>query len=247
MDPSLLVAPVESLPAAPWLFTALLVATFVAHLLFMNAMFGLVLIGAVRSLSPAAAPGLPEQAGQVPGLTALAVNLGVAPLLFVQAVYGQFMYAGSTLMGAYWFGIVLAVMLAYGLAYRQKYALARGQAAGAGLWLAMSLCLVYTSLMQTHNALLLLRPDLWPGYFQNPTGRLLPWGDPTLIPRWLHFVTASLAMGGLVLAMMGRGMTRGGDTQGAALTTRQGMAWFRSGPPWPRRPGSGSWSACPGT
>lgn len=223
MEPSAMIPAAEAIPAAPWLFRGLLDLTFFVHLLFMNAMLGLSLLGFVRSFGTSLALG--HQAGMIPNLTALAVNIGVAPLLFVQVLYGQFLYVSSTLMGVYWFGVVLAVMGAYGLAYRQKYNLHAGDNRGTVTWGVMSLLMLYASLVQSHNAVLLVRPDLWGGYFDNPSGTLAAWADPTLLPRWLHFVVASLAMGGLALAMIGRRRSRHHDPHGEELVS-QGLAWF---------------------
>ncbi|AGW15262.1 hypothetical protein [Megalodesulfovibrio gigas] len=227
MDASALIPAADTIPAAPWFFRILLDATFAVHLLLMNAMLGLCMVGLVRSLkrSSPRAKALGQQAGMVPGLTALTVNIGVAPLLFVQVLYGQFLYVSNTLMAVWWFGISLVVMAAYALAYRQKYALHKGQDTGTVVWALMCLLLLAVSLAQTQNALLLVRPDLWSGYFDQPDGRLLPWGDPTLWPRWLHFVTAAAAIGGLTLAMIGHRRTKHHDPHGAHLTA-EGLQWF---------------------
>uniref|UniRef100_A0A7C4EKW1 Uncharacterized protein n=1 Tax=Fundidesulfovibrio putealis TaxID=270496 RepID=A0A7C4EKW1_9BACT len=223
MNPSSLIPAADAIPAAPWLFRALLDATFSVHILLMNAMLGFTLLGLVRSFRDAR--GLGQQAGLLPNLTALTVNIGVAPLLFLQVLYGQFLYVSSTLMGVYWFGLVLAVMAAYGLAYRQKYALHAGKGPGTLAWALMAVLMLYATLVQTHNALLLVRPDLWQGYFDNPSGTLTAWGDRTLLPRWLHFVTASVAVGGIGLAMIGHRRTRHRDPHGAELTA-EGLSWF---------------------
>jgi hypothetical protein len=223
MDPSALIAPADTIPAAPWLFRTLLDASFTVHLLFMNAALGLSLLGFVRSLRPARALG--QQAAMVPTATALAVNIGVAPLLFLQAVYGQFLYVSSTLMAVYWFALVLAVMAAYGLAYRQKYALHKNDRRGTLVWGLMSTLFLYASLTQTTNAVLLVKPDLWSGYFTDPAGTLTAWSEPTFLPRWLHYVTASVALGGLCLAMIGHGRAKRQDPTGEALKA-EGLAWF---------------------
>ncbi|WP_460033944.1 hypothetical protein [Megalodesulfovibrio paquesii] len=227
MEASAFIPAADSIPAAPWFFRLLLDATFAVHLLFMNAMLGLCLIGFVRSLKQTGhrAKALGQQAGMVPSFTALAVNIGVAPLLFVQALYGQFLYVSNTLMAVWWVGIFVMVMAAYGLAYRQKYALHRGEGRGTLVWALMSLLLLAVALAQTQNAVLFVRPDLWHGYFDQPDGRLLPWSDPTLWPRWLHFVTAAVAIGGLTLAMVGHRRTRHHDPHGARLTA-DGLHWF---------------------
>ncbi|GFK94963.1 hypothetical protein NNJEOMEG_02811 [Fundidesulfovibrio magnetotacticus] len=223
MEPGALIPAADAIPASPWFFRVLLDATFAVHLIFMNLMFGLALLGFARALRDA--PGLDRQAGLAPNLTALAVNLGVAPLLFVQTLYGQFFYVSSTLMAVWWFGVVLAVMGAYALAYRQKYAFHAGRGPGVWTWALMCLLLLYTSLAQTHNAVLLVRPDLWRGYFADPSGTLTAWADPTVIPRWLHFVLASVALGGLALAMIGHGRAKRRDPHGEEIR-REGLAWF---------------------
>lgn len=224
MNAGALVPPPETLPAPPEFFLGLGGLVFTIHLLLVASLLGTALIGLWRSLRPAS-PGLAAQAALMPGITAFAVNLAIPPLLFIQLLYGQFLYVGSTLMGVYWFGLVLAVMAAYALAYRQKYALAHGAGRGVAVWALLCLCLLYASLVQTHNALLLLRPSLWSGYFDAPGGTLLAWSDPTFLPRWLHFVLAALAMGGLVLAMQGQKLSRQADPDGPALTA-EGLAWF---------------------
>lgn len=231
MDPTSLIPPADALPAAPWLLRLLLDATFAAHLLLMNAMLGLTLLGFARSLRQS--EGLARQASLVPTLTALAVNVGVAPFLFLQTLYGQYLYVGFMLMGVFWVGLVLAVMAAYGLAYRQKYALGhtphgRTGPRGTLVWGGMALLMLYASLVQVNNALLLQRPDFWSGFFENASGTMTAFADRTFVPRWLHFVLASVSVGGLSLAMVGRGRSRRGDPHGAGLQA-EGLRWFSHG------------------
>ncbi len=227
MEASAFIPAADTIPAAPWFFRLLLDATFAVHLLFMNAVLGLCLIGLVRSLrsSGPRAEALGQQSGLVPSLTALAVNIGVAPLLFLQVLYGQFLYVSNTLMAVWWFGISLLVMAAYGLAYRQKYALHKGRESGTLVWALMTLLLLAVAMIQTNNAVLLVRPDLWQGYFDQPDGRLLAFADPTILPRWLHFVTAAVAIGGITLAMIGHKRTKNHDPRGYQLTV-DGLRWF---------------------
>jgi len=229
MEPSALIPPADVLPVAPWLIRLLLDATFAAHILLMNVMFGLVLLGLVRSFRADASGDAARMAGYIPNATALTVNMAIPPLLFLQALYGQFFYVSSALMGVYWYGVALAVMAAYGLAYWQKARLGRegsGRGGRGGLvWALMAALLVFVSLAQTSNALLVIRPDLWTGHFENPAGTLTSLNDPSFTPRWLHFVIASLAVGGLSLAMAGRKRVRRGESQGARLIV-EGMAWL---------------------
>lgn len=49
----------------------------------------------------------------MPKILALAVNFGIAPFLFLQVLYGNYLYPGILLMAVWWMSIVMAVMLAY--------------------------------------------------------------------------------------------------------------------------------------
>ena len=211
------------MPAAPWIIRLLLDASFAAHILLVNVMLGLTLLGLVRSFRTEG--NLGRMAGYIPNATALTVNLAIPPLLFLQALYGQFFYVSSSLMGVFWYVVVLAVMSAYGLAYWQKSRLSNGISRGRLVWACMAALLLYVALAQTNNALLAIRPDLWKGYFENPAGTLTAVSDPSFTPRWLHFVVASLAVGGLILALDGRKRVKRGESEGRAQVSA-GMAWF---------------------
>ena len=50
----------------------------------------------------------------------------------------------------------------------------------------------------------MLTPEKWAAkYFDNPTGWNLNWGEGMLIPRFLHFFVASIAVGALLLVLTG--------------------------------------------
>ncbi len=48
----------------------------------------------------------------LPLVIAFAVNFGVAPLLFLQVLYGHFIYTSSILMGIFWISIIPALIIA---------------------------------------------------------------------------------------------------------------------------------------
>jgi len=226
MDPSALIPPADVLPVAPWIVRFLLDGAFVAHILLVNVMLGLTLLGLVHSFRSAESNNGAWMAGRIPNTTALTVNLAIPALLFLQALYGQFFYVSSALMGVYWYAVVLAVMAAYGLAYWQKGRLTGQEAPGGGfVWALMAALMIFVALAQTNNALLVIRPGIWTGHFENRTGTLAALHDPSFWPRWLHFVTASVAVGGLALAMAGRKKAKKGEASGARLVS-EGMAWF---------------------
>ncbi len=107
MDPLIIPQP-DTIPVSWGWFQFLLLLTFPLHLLAMNAMLGGLAIGIVQHLK-----GGPTQkklahriAVALPLVIAFVVNLGVAPLLFIQVLYGQFVYSSSVLMGISWILIV---------------------------------------------------------------------------------------------------------------------------------------------
>ncbi len=105
------------LPGPFWVFKLLLMVTFFLHILVMNAMLG----GAVLALPPAGARAATRIgagcswtcAGKMPALLAATITLGIAPLLFVQVLYGQFFYTSSILMAWPWFLLLVFLVLAY--------------------------------------------------------------------------------------------------------------------------------------
>lgn len=71
----------------------------------------------------------------------------------------------------------------------------------------------------------MLKPASWAAYFGNPGGTLLNLGEPILIPRFLHFVIGSLAVGGLALALLGSWQA-GRSQAGAERLLSLDLGWF---------------------
>ena len=73
----------------------------------------------------------------------------------------------------------------------------------AGL-IVSSLFLLYVAFMLVNNNTLALRPDRWELYAARSGGWNLNLGEPTLWPRYLHFLIAALAIGALGRAIFYR-------------------------------------------
>ncbi|BCS89219.1 hypothetical protein [Pseudodesulfovibrio sediminis] len=203
MDPATLIPVVEPLPVHWAWFDILLIVTFTAHLLFMNALFGSAFIGLARSLR--GKHEVMKQVGmKLPPLLALTINMGVAPLLFLQVNYGHFDYVSSVLMGGWWFAVVAVLLYSYYGFYYFKF---KYDAMNPGLrtllYASSLLGLLYVGFMFTNNMTLMLRPEAWTQYFESSDG-FLNWGDPTLYPRFLHFIVGAIALGGLFIALLGQ-------------------------------------------
>jgi hypothetical protein len=186
----------------------------------MNALLGSGIIGwidAMRSAKQGA--GLARTISRkLPFYMALAINFGVAALLFMQVLYGHLFYTSSILMAVWWMGALGLVLVAYILVYWLDFRFDGPGALRSGIYTLVVFCLLAVAFVFVNNVTLMADPPSWPRYFSNPGGTLWHWGDPTLIPRYLHFVTASMAVGGLALALLQR--------KSAPDKAACGMKWF---------------------
>ncbi len=217
----------DAIPVAWGWLEILLVFTFAAHILLMNAVVGGALVCAVRSVSYRSDTAVRELSHALPTLFALTVNFGVAPLLFAQMLYGQFFYTSSVLMAVYWLSVVFLVIAAYSGLYVFRY---RYDEQGRSRWVIFAVCgvLLFVGFIFTNNITLMQSPQEWSRYFEEMGGTLLNTGDPTLFPRYLHFMLAALAVGGLTLALL-FALRRRKGTVAPAEAERQirfGMGWF---------------------
>lgn len=187
----------------PW-FQFFLILTFFLHLLAMNLMLGSAVIAAAERFKrhdKARDLNLDKPiAKRLPFIIAFAVNLGVAPLLFLQVLYGHFMYTSSILMAVYWLSVIGLVILAYYGAY--IYAYRKTEDGKTFIITAIALLLLVIGFLFTCNMTLMITPEKWPACFTHAHGRFLPLKDPVLIPRYLHFVLSALAVAGLFHAAL---------------------------------------------
>jgi hypothetical protein len=235
MEPAMLIPAADPVYSAPIWFESLRIGGFFAHLLMMNTVLGLSVIALAMEARVLALGLTPRNdalngplhavATRIPTALALAVNFGVVPLLFLQVVYGQFFYTSSVLMAWWWLAVIGLVMLAYYGLYIYDFKFHAPAAVKTLLLLVVVACLLLTSFIYVNNMTLMLDPKQWTGYFKAPGGTLLNRGEPTLWPRWLHFLFGSLAVGGLLFAHAQARKAAGGDPA-AKLGVRVGLRWF---------------------
>jgi len=219
MDPARLIPAAEAIPS-PWgWFEALLIVTFALHMLFMNLSVGAAIIAFFGRLTGRQRDLSHELGHRAPTFLALTINFGVAPLLFVQVLYGQFLYTSSVLMAWWWLSAIGAVILGYyGLyVHDAKFDAIPGL---SRLALVVSLAfLLYTGFLLSNNMTLMLRPEAWTAYLDNPRGSFLNLSDATLWPRYAHAILAAPAVAGLYAALLGEKKRRPDWVE-------HGMLWF---------------------
>jgi cytochrome c len=191
------------LPADPLVLQVAIVFLFLLHILFVALMVGGSLLTLVYELRGRRDPDLDALAREIAKTVtvnkSLAVVLGVGPLLVMNALYTVFFYSANALTGSAWLMVVPLVAAAFLLTYAHKYSwdlladrkglhLALG-AAGAVLFLAVPLVFLA-------NINLMLFPERWTEVHGFLSTLLLP----NVLPRYLHFLFASVALTALFLA-----------------------------------------------
>jgi hypothetical protein len=226
MDPTTLIPAADAIPVAWGWMEFFILLTFVLHLLFMNTMLGMAGIALIDTFRKNRPDSMAEDIGKkLPYTIAFTINMGVAPLLFLQVIYGHFMYVSTILMAGYWMAILLLLMIAYYGAYIYdfKYSLLHS---GKIFLMSLVVCIfLIIGFLFTNNMTMMLQPETWVRYFDESGGTLLNLSDPVLWPRYLHFMVASFAVGGLFMALVWSGKSRR-DMPGASGKVRRGMRWF---------------------
>jgi hypothetical protein len=193
-----------ALPGPPWLFHVLLVMTFALHVVFMNLTLGGTLLAAISQIFSRGQEGdyRTVLAGRLMAINtygiALTITTGVAPLLFIQLLFGQYFYTATLLLSWIWVAFLVLLIVGYYSTYLYKWRGAPTQGSGGTVWLVLS-SLMFLLVAMVHVAVSLVhaQPDTWAAVAANPWSIL---GDRTYVVRLLHFVLASIAMSALVVA-----------------------------------------------
>lgn len=217
------------LPAPVWLFKTLHIVTLALHFLAVFMMVGGLLLATVWNFLGQRQTGsvYGEVAGAIakklPVVMTYLINFGVPPLLFAQVLYGQALYTSSVLIGAYWISVIFLLMAGYYLLYQMVW---RNEA-GRPWWLFSLLALIlvsYIGRIYVSNMTLMLRPETWAAMYEaSPGGAHLPTGDPTILPRFVFMVAASLGLSGAALALLGA-MSKQLSEQAKTFARRMGGA-----------------------
>ena len=237
MNPFDLIPIPDPIPAPGMLFRVLLDGFFMIHILLINVMIGTAVIALISSLKEKKSVSLQKDVSRkLPVVVALAVNMGVAPLLFLQLLYGQFIYVSSTLMAVFWISTIGLIIIAYTNIYYHKLRFDALSVGSRRFFLASAVLLfLLIGFILSNNMTLMLNPPSWFSYFNRPDGFLLNLGDPALLPRYLHFMTASVAIGGLFIAIVWTLKQKNGSMENATAgnilidadeNIQRGMRWF---------------------
>ena len=190
------------LPLPEWLLVFLLVISFLLHIIFVNLMVG----GSIITLW-AQIKGLKnndfdifahEIAKTITVNKSIAVVLGVAPLLSINALYTLYFYSANALTGFAWILIIPLVTLAFLLTYLHKYTW-ENLANNKGIHIAIMGISVgiflFIPLIFLTNVNLMMFPEKW-GTVQGFLSALVL---PNVFPRYFEFLGACIAITGVFI------------------------------------------------
>ena len=202
MNPMTLVPAPDAIPV-PWgWFEGLNILTFALHILMVNILLGGSILAAYLAFADKDNPMSGALSNKLPTIFALTVNFGVAPLLFLQVTYGTFFYTSSVLSAVWFMSVIAFLILGYYSLYINQ-ARIKSKPEAIPFWLLVGLVFIFfISLVLTSVIATMDNPDLWGEYFINAKGTILNFFEPTTVPRYLHFLVASIAVGGLFSAVV---------------------------------------------
>lgn len=236
-SPPVVVPPFDpfGLPASPTLFLVLIVVTTWLHVLFMNFALGGSLLAVALDLLSLLRFGRHDETVNtvwrvMPVALSLTITTGVAPLLFVQVLFGPLFYPANVFMGAAWLALIplliVAFYLVYGIARRTQSpdlspnsAPRQGAVRRLALGALVAVLVLTVAWVLTNNHMLSLQPAEW-GRGGAWTQNRLSVTPAVTIPRYLHFVGGSVAVAGAWLVVIGLWRRRDAEATaaGRALT-----------------------------
>ena len=185
------------LPADSVFLQILLIVSFVAHILFVNLMVGgslLVFFYQLRGLRKPVYDALAHEIARTLTVNkSLAVVLGVAPLLLINVLYTVYFYTANALTGVAWILIIPLVAIAFLLLYLHKYSwerMAHLRGLHIGIMGFVVMLFLFIPLIFLANINLMLFPNHW-GTIKGFVSALTL---PSIFPRYIHFLSASLIL-----------------------------------------------------
>ena len=193
--------------AAPlWLITMLHIATFTLHLIAMNFMAGGVVVILFGKFNDRwSDPAVRQLVKLFPSAMAATVTFGVAPLLFLQLVFGRLVYSASIVSAWFWLMIVAVVIIGYYFLYGAAFAEKdRGKRIRTCLTISL-FCFIYVSFIYSSVFSMAERPELIKMlYAGNQSGLVINPDIGSYIFRWLHMLTGAVMVGSFFTGWIGR-------------------------------------------
>lgn len=208
MNTQLIPSPdVLGLPATPWPVLVLLIITLAAHWMFIGSAVGgaaMVLLCSLRGRRDETAAAISRSVLLfLPFLLSMGVTLGIAPLLFVQVLYGNFFYTANVIIAGWWLLIVPLVIANLYLFYLLRHRLKTGGAPGAAIPASIVAIFLVLALTLASNSALSQTPAAWSGVWAYRGAALHVSG--VVLWRAVFALLGFLTVGGLFVALLAKG------------------------------------------
>ncbi|MEJ2420947.1 MAG: hypothetical protein P8018_04320 [Acidobacteriota bacterium] len=216
------------IPAPLWLLKTLADATLFIHMLLMDLVWGGTLLTAVYCFKgkPKHFQAARSLARTFPYVFPFVITFGVAPLLFLQVLYGPVFYTSSILVGTPFILIIPTVIAAYALMYFLSWRWERLGAWRGWISLLIFALLGFVGFVFSNVFSLMADPGRFlQKYLAHPSGFQLNLAEPSLPPRFLHMFFAAVAVAGLWVAITGIKRLHQEPDQ-ARWQCRSGATWF---------------------
>jgi len=190
-------------------------------------------------------------ARRTPGVAVLAIALGL-PVLFISLVlYGNAMFPAALQAGVWWLSVIPLLFFGVGASFWtalrrrgtepstlrpflpdivESYILAfrrRGlERPGLLLTSLAAVSFLFIGFVMVAHGVIAERPALWGPGSPPPSGTFLPWSDPLLLRRLVHFLLGALSLGGLAVAWHGADRIADGETAYGRTALRFGALVF---------------------
>jgi len=218
------------LPAALWFLKFVLIAFFLLHILFINFMIGGTIWTVFMKMLGREDPFWNRVAKDIGSTVtvnkSLAVVIGIAPLLTLSLVYTQFFYSSNNITAPLWLSIIWLVPTAFVSLYIFKYTWDSQHYSETFkyFWGLLAVAIfMFVPLIFLSNINLMLYPDQWKNVYNFWQAIWVP----NVLPRYLHFMNASLAITGFFAYgyFHVKGKNKPDDQAYYTRAKRLGMKW----------------------
>lgn len=212
------------IPAQPIIIQILMAATLALHWLFVGGTFGGAFVVLLNTLKPSRTADSAKLCGGIlaflPFMLSMGMTLGIAPLLFVQLLYGNFFYSSNVLIAWWWLLIVPLVIGNMYLFYIARGRIDAGKPLRAHLPATMVAFFMVLAAVLVSNSVLTQTPTAWE--FVQAKGPTALYMGSFVGARLLFALFGLLAGGGLFVAVLGKAAQMDGP-QTNIHAMRQGL------------------------
>lgn len=188
-------------PITPWISLFLMALTLALHWVFIAITIGgtVFYLSSKQDASEQITQARHGLASFLPFSLSMAMTLGIAPLLFVQVLYGNFFYSSTIMIGWVWMGLLPLTAANLYLLFAARHQDHKNKPVRFIVCLVL-LLMAATAIILSSNTTLMQNPQDWDSFRTSAANK--PYlADATLLPRWSFAMSVLFAAGNLFTAL----------------------------------------------